>query len=418
MSDNREYYDILGIKNDTGTSEIKKAYHKLSKECHPDKLKRDTMTDEEYHKACDKFAKISSAYDVLGDPERRKLYDKYGLQAMNEIESMKSQGMGGFDLSALKQKTPCSVLRHTTPLENVYNGKTGAKASIGRKRLCNACDGTGNKSKVNNSCTSCNGKGRVIKEENGQASIVPCKSCKGKGKIGKHATCEKCNGKRIMEEYIDLIFDIPKGANKKTPIVLKGEGGMNPRNPSQVTDVAIEIDTEDHEIFKKFNENDLYMKLEVTTVELLCGFNKTITHMDGHKITLQNTDMVYRHGSLLKATGEGMPCSWGTGFGDLYVRLVPKPDEEIILHEEERATIYKILTNRDYSEYSFVVPEDSCKVHLSMDNVTDKNMEKESEMLEEAMQDGIPEEILRSIHMSAANGMDDEGPRVQTCVHQ
>src|SRR5688572_20023607 len=80
----KNYYDILGISKNATSKDIKKAYIKLSKEVHPDKVKN----QDDYQKANDNFSKISEAYTILSDSEKRKIYDKYGAEGLEKFDQM------------------------------------------------------------------------------------------------------------------------------------------------------------------------------------------------------------------------------------------------------------------------------------------------------------------------------------------
>ena len=81
----KNFYEILGVKKDVNEKELKRQYRKLALKWHPDK----NLNNQEEAKK--KFEEISNAYQVLLDPEKREIYDKYGEEGLKESE----QG-GGF----------------------------------------------------------------------------------------------------------------------------------------------------------------------------------------------------------------------------------------------------------------------------------------------------------------------------------
>jgi DnaJ-class molecular chaperone len=72
-----DFYQILGVPKSASEAEIKKAYRKLARELHPDRTEGDPESEE-------KFKKVSAAYAVLGDKEKRKLYDQYGIDGLRD----------------------------------------------------------------------------------------------------------------------------------------------------------------------------------------------------------------------------------------------------------------------------------------------------------------------------------------------
>ena len=140
--DNTKYYELLGVAKNATTDEIKKAFRKKAIKEHPDK-----------GGDLEKFKELSVAYEVLGDPEKRQLYDKFGEDGLRDgagggsgFEDIFSMfGGGGGRQKASGPKKGKSVLHPVkATLEDLYNGKT-AKVAVNRDRICSKCEGKGGK---------------------------------------------------------------------------------------------------------------------------------------------------------------------------------------------------------------------------------------------------------------------------------
>ena len=89
MAAKRDYYDVLGVSRDADAAAIKKAYRKLAKKYHPDTNEGDANAEQ-------KFKEVTEAYEVLSDPEKKKLYDQFGHAAFDQTAQGAGQGYGGF----------------------------------------------------------------------------------------------------------------------------------------------------------------------------------------------------------------------------------------------------------------------------------------------------------------------------------
>jgi DnaJ family protein A protein 2 len=230
--DTNKFYDLLGVKKNASTDEIKKAFRKLALKHHPDR-----GGDKE------KFQELNLAHETLTDPEKRQLYDQYGE------EGLQNGGGGGADLSDLlggmfgmgggrgKPSGPRkgkSVLHPVkTTLADLYNGKQ-TKVVVNRDRICSKCDGKGGKNGAVATCSGCKGRGmRTVMQMLGPGmysqSTSPCDECNGSGEtINEKDKCKTCEGKKVVKEKKILEVQIDKGAPNGEKYVFHGEADEYP----------------------------------------------------------------------------------------------------------------------------------------------------------------------------------------------
>merc|ERR1711871_459522 len=207
MVKDTKLYKTLGINQDASESEIKKAYRKLAIKFHPDKNK------DNQEEAAEKFKDISEAYQILSDPEKRKLYDQLGMDGVNGSGMQFNPndlfehlfggmgGMGGFPFGDMfnqgnmrkreKVAEPVMIKKKVT-LEEIYLGKE-INVNYTQTSHCKACQGTGSKSGKSSQCQTCQGSGvRNVVQQIGPGMIQQFQK-----------TCDVCNGSGINIEPND-----------------------------------------------------------------------------------------------------------------------------------------------------------------------------------------------------------------------
>lgn len=366
-----DYYQVLGIQKTADTTEIKKAYRKLSLKWHPDKHPQESKETAEQ-----KFKEIAEAYSILSDPEKRELYDKYGKEGLenaglnssvNIEEILRNFGniFGNMDDD---DNIPDITFVEELPLDVLYKG-TKINKTIGRYTLCKKCNGTGNSDGFEHKCNICSGMGFKIRLIQQGINIMQqirqrCQACNGTGSDNNIDKCKKCNGKRAMKEDVSLEFEIKPGSTNRTCVTIENEGNEIPENertdPERTrSDVILIVKEIQHEKFKRnfvirgekdnVDAADLLMYLDITLPESLCGFEKTIEHISGKKIIIKH-DEVIKHGAILVIPNAGMPeLDDPNKFGDLYVHINVIADK-IDSHKKKR--LWQILTDTPYQKRS------------------------------------------------------------------
>ena len=343
-----EYYNILGIQKTATDNEIKKAYRKMAMKYHPDKNPDNKEAEE-------KFKEISEAYSVLSDPEKRKIYDKYGKEGLQQQGGMNFDpndifkhffggGFGGSDdddfgnpfnsffggfggshrqnMKKEKPKTSDIMAQINVELKDLYCGKT-LKRKITHTRLCKTCDGTGSKDKVKPStCSDCNGRGvKMTVHRQGFTQIMqqaPCTKCRGTGKYANIINkCVKCGGnKTVMEEKI-VEINIKPGMEDNERIVFKGEADELP--DTIPGDVIFVIKLKPHEKYTRERHN-LHLKQKISLKQALCGCEFNITTLDNRTLTCYTNDVI-KPKQRMKISNEGFAIKNSKLKGDLIIEF-------------------------------------------------------------------------------------------------
>jgi DnaJ homolog subfamily A member 2 len=230
-------------------------------------------------------------------------------------------------------------------LEDLYNGKT-VRLAISRNKPCEDCQGRGGKEGAEKACTDCNGRGiRVSLRQIGPGMVQQvqssCPACSGNGKIiNEKDKCKSCKGNKVYKDRKVLEVNIEKGMVHGQKIKFSGEADEIPG--TLPGDVIIVIQEKEHETFRRKGA-DLVMAMELELQEALCGFVKTITHLDNRVLKIEiPPGKVVKHDSVKLIGSEGMP-QHGNIFnkGGLFVHFKVKFPSTVTKNVVE--TIKKVL---------------------------------------------------------------------------
>lgn len=351
-----EYYDVLGVDKTSDPQTIKKAYYQLSRKYHPDRLQ-----GEEKEIGEEKIKEINHAYEVLSDPQKRKLYDQFGKRGLEQ---------GNFqDMSSMFERPKVAPIEANVNLylKDIYMGTT-IPITFDRKNLCYECNKTGTKDGTRHPCKTCHGK-KYIRQayRNGpfiQEHMVECRSCDGNGIAKGTPLCDKCSGNGFTLESHTITHEIPRGVSITKGLQIPNVGHEIPSENSdkQRGDVIILINEIEDVNFKRHNGLDLTVSIHLTLAESICGFKRVIEHLDGRKLAVIVTEPV-NNGDVRLIKHEGMyHQSKQSVCGNLLVQFfVDMPKS---LTETQKESIYSVLTNEKYSTLDLNVSENEIYTRL------------------------------------------------------
>lgn len=317
----RDYYEILGVERSASDDDLKKAYRRLAMKYHPDR-----NPDEE---AQDKFKEAKEAYEVLKDPSKRAMYDRYGHAGVNQGAGA---GPGGPDLGDVfgdifgdifgggrqRRQRRGSDLRIGVELdlkEAVY----GVEKELRIPTLvgCGSCDGSGSADGKSETCGTCGGAGQVRIQQGFFAVAQTCPSCRGSGQRITNP-CGSCRGSGRVEEEKILKVKIPAGVDSGDRIRLSGEGEAGPQG-GEAGDLYVEVHVQQHPIFLREGD-DLHCEVPVPFVTAALGGELKVPTLDGSIVLKIPSET--QSGKLFRLRGKGVRSVRSHRTGDLLCRVV------------------------------------------------------------------------------------------------
>lgn len=338
-----DYYQLLGVERTADADEIKKAYRKLAVKYHPDKNQGSKESEE-------RFKEITQAYEVLRDPDKRAMYDRYGEQGVrggaggqagfdfaDAIEIfMRDFGGGGggfsgfedlFGMRGARQQRSGSrkgqTVRIRLPL-TLAEVSTGVTKTIKVSLLdqCDACEGTGAEpGTAPTVCTTCGGAGEerhVQRSVFGQfVSVQPCRTCHGEGQVIASA-CSRCRGEGRVRSERQVDVEVPAGVTSENFLTLRGRGSVGPRGGTR-GDLVVLLEVQDDLRFQR-EGSDLLHELPITFAQAALGDEIDVPTLEGDARVKIPAGI--QSGEAIRLRGLGLPDLNGHARGDQVVRVV------------------------------------------------------------------------------------------------
>ena len=268
-------YSIFGVSRNASADEIKKAYRQLAQSHHPDKK----GGSEE------KFKEISEAYDILKDPQKKDMFDKYG--SVNPHQHSNPFSGGGWDFNVNindffgKQHRRTNTIRRNgvdlkiileLPLRDIYTG-TNKRVQLKKPTNCTNCGGAGGHELT--ACGICNGTGQIHKQMGMMIAAIPCPHCNSSGvKFSK--PCGTCHTSGTVNQTREYEINIPAGIEEGVRLNLQGQGGEGFNAPNGNLFVYVNIKKET----KFWREGrDLHTEIDVKYTDIYFGASILINVM-------------------------------------------------------------------------------------------------------------------------------------------
>ncbi len=369
-----DYYQTLGVAKGASEDELKKAYRKLAMKFHPDRNPGNKQAE-------DSFKKVSEAYDVLRDPEKRKMYDQFGSatfrggfpgarpggggQGQNPFQGFDPRSFGGgqHDTSYFQDlfseifgdvfagdptQNPRTAkganLRYNLNID-LEDAAQGTEKIISFMRLsqCDTCKGTraapGEKPTP---CNVCSGTGQVRIGQGFFSTNQVCPNCGGFGKTVSKP-CPSCHGSGTKQTPVKLAVTIPAGVGDSQRLKLKGEGDVNTIGENR-GDLFVVVNIREHPLFKR-DGPDIYLELPLSFADAALGTQTDIPTLTG-AVSLSIPPGT-TSGKIFRLRGKGLKRMGSNEVGDLLVRvMVDIPDK---LSPEQQGLLKKL---RDHSQDS------------------------------------------------------------------
>jgi molecular chaperone DnaJ len=362
MASQPDYYATLGVPRSANAEEMRKAYRRLARKCHPDLNPGDKAAEE-------RFKKVQEAYDVLSDPKKKQMYDQFGFYSESGFPGAGSgarpgpgMGFGGFDFSDFvppaaggrasagragsganfrdlfsqffggREREEQPRPERGGDLEYALNidfwqaiRGTQVRLNVNRHDSCAACGGAGAGAGAAALCPQCNGSGNVNQMVGAMKFSIGCPRCGGSGKL-KNA-CPSCHGdgRQVRTESVEARIPAGVQSGSRLRVAGKGNAGAMGAPPG---DLYITVRVEPHAFFRR-DGDDIEIQAPVTVSEAALGAKIEVPTIDGR--ALLKIPQGTQTGQKFRLREKGVENTRKGARGDQIVEVViqaPKANDE------------------------------------------------------------------------------------------
>jgi molecular chaperone DnaJ len=332
-SNQRDYYEVLGVTKTASVDEIKASYRKSALKWHPDR------SPENKEEAEIKFRESTEAYSILSDPQKRQIYDNYGHAGLagaggstdfngtifqdfhdifGDFFGFEDLFGGGGRRGGRSRVQRGADLRYdmTLTFEEAASG-VNTKIRVPRQEYCEACNGTGAKKGTGVvSCQACGGRGQIVYQQGFFTINRTCPACQGAGQIVKER-CVECRGQGRVDRERTIELRIPPGVDTGTRLRVQGEGEAGP-NGGPAGDLYVVLEVKEHAFFERRGA-DLYCTIPLSIAQASLGTELQVPGLGGEE-RLKVPEGT-QSGAVFRIKGKGLPDPHGGGKGDLYYHV-------------------------------------------------------------------------------------------------
>lgn len=343
VSAKRDYYEVLDVPRDADPATVKRAYRKAAMKFHPDRNPGDEGAEE-------RFKEAAEAFEVLHDPEKRELYNRFGHEGPSQAgfsgfsgtdevfshfgdlfgDLFGNLGFGGRGRGGAQRGGDIKVELEISMKDVVHGGNHDVV--VPRREACDTCSGSGARPGTTaESCRHCGGRGQVVHRQGFFTLQTTCPVCRGEGRMITDP-CGDCGGTGAVQRETTLTVNIPPGVDDGQTLRIQGRGQAGPQGgPPGNLYVVLRLRPDTRFVR---DEYDIHSKVEVSMFQAALGCSLAVETLEGtEEVQIKPSTQT---GEVLVLRSQGIPVLGQRGRGDHHVHVEVTIPEDLSKDEAEQ----------------------------------------------------------------------------------